>query len=818
MNKTMKTLVAFLVLFAVILTATVTYSSQAAASGTATALQSVDARLSNAIVFHIGSSISKVNGLNRSMDKNPLVAPYFKKGKLMAPVTFFVESLGGKVAWNAKANTAEITYGNTKYYVQPGSAVMTYNGKSLAMGAEAEFLGGRLFVPVRTLAETFGKQVFYKSNVGIVSDYKDIIETKDTQTIPQLIASLNPLKRVTSLNELKTLLTQYQNNYGDTIMKAAGEDAAPPAAPNEAAVSGKDSATNGASSDGSTDYSATNVQVEGVDEGDIVKTDGHYIYQVNGTRIVIVEAYPAQNMKMVSEIVGYGEKLEPIEIYVDDNRLVVIGRVQQEIGNPVPMTDTDKAGVAVDQKAIMPGKPGILPYYYRNETRVLVFDITDKSKPQMIRSFDVEGDLIASRKIGNTVYTITNKYMYYGYAESDITPKYRDGGTEYKSIAYDKIAYSPDFIEPNYLIVSGINVNDTQKPAEISTYLGAGQTVYASVNNLYIATQRSLPVTIQKDDGKGIVSEIYYTENTDIMKFALTDGKAVLLAKGNVPGRVLNQFSMDEFENTFRIATTVGWADRSQGIQSGNHLYVLDDMMNPKGKIENLAPGEQIYSVRFLGKRAYMVTFKTVDPLFVIDLADPAAPKVLGELKIPGYSTYLHPYDENHILGFGKDAVELETQWDPGTKWAYYQGLKVALFDVTDVANPVMQYSIKLGDRGTNSEVLYNHRALLFSKEKELLAFPVDLMEVKQNSTGVKDPLAYGEQTFQGLYIYQINKDTGFTFKGRITHTTPTDIYNYDKRVSRGIYIGNTLYTLSNQTLMANDLTSLELQKTLELK
>jgi uncharacterized secreted protein with C-terminal beta-propeller domain len=217
-----------------------------------------------------------------------------------------------------------------------------------------------------------------------------------------------------------------------------------------------------------------------------------------------------------------------------------------------------------------------------------------------------------------------------------------------------------------------------------------------------------------------------------------------------------------------------------------------------------------------MGDRAYMVTFKTVDPLFVIDLGNPEAPNILGSLKIPGYSDYIHPYDETHIIGFGKDTVELSQKNWTGTT-AFYQGMKIALFDVSDVEHPVQMFQEIIGDRGTDSELLHNHKALLFSKEKNLIAFPVTLMEVKDKSTQENGIPAYGEFTFQGAYIYNVDLTNGFNLKGHITHLGNEDLvksgygwYDSGKNVERILYIGNTLYTLSKGEIQAHDLSSLK--------
>jgi uncharacterized secreted protein with C-terminal beta-propeller domain len=286
-----------------------------------------------------------------------------------------------------------------------------------------------------------------------------------------------------------------------------------------------------------------------------------------------------------------------------------------------------------------------------------------------------------------------------------------------------------------------------------------------------------------------------------------------------VPGTVLNQFSMDEYGEYFRIATMKGEIWGIGENTSKNNVYVLDGALNVVGKVEGIAPGEKIYSVRFMGERGYMVTYRTVDPFFVLDLKDPCNPAILGELKIPGYSDYLHPYDENHVIGFGKDSVEI---W--GT--AYYLGMKMAIFDVSDVSNPLQMFSEKIGDRGTDSELLRNHKALLFSKDRNLLAFPVRIMEVNENA-GNPDTnvLQYGSFSFQGAYVYNIDLVNGFVPKGKISHLSEEDYtsagscwWNDEKYIERIIYIDDTLYTLSKGMIKANAIADLEEINSLDIE
>jgi uncharacterized secreted protein with C-terminal beta-propeller domain len=326
------------------------------------------------------------------------------------------------------------------------------------------------------------------------------------------------------------------------------------------------------------------------------------------------------------------------------------------------------------------------------------------------------------------------------------------------------------------------------------------------------------------------VSGILYQpadSNTKIYKFALQPGKVQYAGAAQVPGRILNQFSMDENQGYFRVATTSGEVWNNGQYSSTNNVYILDQDLKVCGQLENIAPGETIYSARFMGNRAYMVTFQQVDPFFVLDLSDPLNPAILGKLKISGVSDYLQPYDENHIIGFGKDTV-MTKGWN-GQSTAFYLGMKIAIFDVTDVSQPVEMSQALIGDRGTDSELLSNHKALLFSADKNLLAFPVTVMEV-QNTTNAQpaqpgSPFPeYGSFAFQGVYVYQIDLVNGLQYRGRITHLSPEEYlkagdtwYNSDKNVERALYIGDTLYTLSPAMIKANNLSDLAEIKTLLL-
>ncbi len=300
---------------------------------------------------------------------------------------------------------------------------------------------------------------------------------------------------------------------------------------------------------------------------------------------------------------------------------------------------------------------------------------------------------------------------------------------------------------------------------------------------------------------------------TRIHKISISEGVISYVAEGEVPGDVLNQFSMDEYGGDFRVATTSWLSGRS------SNVFVLSDNMTIKGRLEGLAPCEEIYSARFIGERCYLVTFKTVDPLFVIDLSEPESPTVLGKLKIPGFSDYLHPYDENHLIGLGKETLGAE-----GMFFAWSQGVKISLFDVSNVSNPVELAKIVIGDRGSDSPASYDHKAFLFSRARNLLVIPILVRE-----TGLwpnVTPDTYGEYRIQGAFVFHVSPEDGFIMRGNITHMDHAvesrrarrgSFTEPDYGVTRSLYIEDVLYTFSYNLIKMNSLNDLEELGTVDL-
>jgi inhibitor of cysteine peptidase len=624
-----------------------------------------------------------------------------------------------------------------------------------------------------------------------------------------------------SCEDLRALADETQNSatmyYGRGGMMLEGDAVAAPAPvtgnAGAAAEESKAMPRTGGGSDG--DYSTTNVQVEGVDEADIIKIDGDYLYILKNQSVRIVKTTPASSMKEVANLKLSTENFSPSNLYLDGTKMVVMGSTWEQIPypRPIPMMDS-----------MMKIAPGYFPpYYQRSRSVVRIYDITDRANPKMSREIEFDGNMVSSRKIGDKVYLVLQQPMMWAYPmlrgtaipEADLMPTFSDsakGGKDVAMARCNTVSILPHPASPEYITVATVPLTGTAQEVKHEVVVGSAQNIYASLENLYVA-MTEWNYTWNPDGSSA-------AEKTHIYRFDFTSDGVDFKADGTVPGRILNQFSMDEHESTFRIATTRGstW-DTNQ--PSTNNLYILNMNLDQVGAVEDLAPGEQIYSTRFMGDRAYMVTFRQTDPLFVIDTSDARNPKVLGKLKIPGYSNYLHPYDETHLIGFGKEAVEAKDQ-----NFAWYQGLKIALFDVTNPENPKEISNVVIGDRGSDSPLLYDHKALLFDKERGILSFPVLVSELTAEQKAKNESASeYGSPVWQGAYVFDISLSGGLKERGKITHYSDDTFkkagdywYSGTHDVQRVVRIGESLYTISNGAVQANRLSNLDKTGSVEME
>ena len=537
-----------------------------------------------------------------------------------------------------------------------------------------------------------------------------------------------------------------------------------------------------ASSPVSTGYSTTNIQVAGVDEPDTVKNDGEYIYTVSGNTVFIVNA-SLPDAGVVSRIEC--DDFAPVGIFVSGDRLAILG---SNYSMPLLTPYSQSEVVQV-------------------QTYVRLYDVSDRANPNLLRNFTMTGNYLDSRMIGKYVYFVTSMPSYLLNDTVILPIIYSNEGV--KDIPATEIYYSnvsDDYL--SYTTFVAMNVQDaSEEPTTMSIMMGQASNMYVSLNNIYV----TFPDT---------------TEETTIYRVYMQNNNLTAMAQGEVPGQVLNQFSMDEYGDYFRIATTA-WTAEAQNISittprstpiifnvQSTNVYVLDMNLSIVGRLENVSVGEKFHSARFMGDRCYLVTFQKTDPLFVIDLADPTSPKILGNLTVSGYSDYLQPYDENHLIGVGKETVEAESGY-----FSWYQGIKVSIFDVSNVSNPVQISKATIGDRGSDSPVLNDHKALLFDKQMDLLVIPVTVAEVdpSQYPDGVVPDNAYGTQVWQGVYVYNITLTDGLVLKGNITHAETAGIPPSTLYVNRALYIGDILYTVSQGKIELNSLADLSLLKEISL-
>jgi uncharacterized secreted protein with C-terminal beta-propeller domain len=654
---------------------------------------------------------------------------------------------------------------------------------------------------------------------------------------PNPSTGANSMQTFDSYSELKNFLTENANNgdnryyatFSGNSMPMPVPTAMPQLAPSQAEI------TSGVTDKG---FSTTNIQVSGVDEADSVKTDGSYIYVLSNNTVYILDADP-QNAKVIAKIAYKDSSLSGIYLSQDGKKLAVLGNAYVYENYTYTYNDTAyyRETYPIDKPAPSPSSTTYSYTYQiitRTDTFVYVYDLTSKTSPALARNFTMSGGYANSRMINNYVYLIISESASIDNNMVNLPTVYKNsmGTTVDPSGIFYADGSSDSYYE--YTTFVALNMaNDAQTPTNMTILMGGTGTIYVSPTNIYVTyptwtyeeepmptnNPTYAPMPSDKDlFGTGILpvypfKTIVTWQGTAIYRVQISGDSMTFAAKGNVTGNVLNQYSMDEYNGYFRIVTSA-WIDYTQQ----NNVYTLDMNLNIVGKLENLASGENFHSARFMGDRCYLVTFLTTDPLFVIDLSQPANPRVLGELIIPGYSDYLHPYDANHLIGLGKDAVV-----DNQSSFAWYQGLKLSLFDVTNVTAPTEIAKYSIGDRGTSSEALYEPKAFLFDASKNLLVLPVDLYIV--NETAASSPTAqegkYGQFVWQGVYVFDVTLTNGFVLRGNVTQMDNADAImanpyllmdisyqwmDYWHFINRALYIEDTLYTFSANRVQLNSL------------
>lgn len=567
--------------------------------------------------------------------------------------------------------------------------------------------------------------------------------------------------------QIKELKEKERENGGDSDIgiytPALGMDGIPEAE-EENAVNTAGSGSPYDDSSAEKDYSDTNNQVEGVQEADIIKTDGEYIYAAvdgdvyllreNGGNPEILSKIEKKAGTELDEKDGAHEAEEYVNnIYVTETRLVLMKYT----------VDYSTYEDAVAEVVAIAGC-----YVGQGTYTAAVYDIADRSHPVLLNELGQSGTLISSRMVGDILYLV---YSYYVPGEIDETDPSTyvpalylgDAKTE---VAADDIMLLGEPGAAQYLTVSSIDVGSPAEFLDTQSILGCGSDIYCNSETLVVAlTTMEETNDVSKD-------------KTELFRFSLKDGAVTMESQGSVPGYVLNQFSMDEYNGYFRIVTTEnvthyfneGGIASAEQEKTRNHLFVLDESMNIVGSIEDLARGESIYSARFMGDTGYFVTYRQVDPLFTVDLSTPSEPKILSELKVPGFSNYLHPFGDGLLLGFGQNSDEESGE---------IQGLKLSMFDTSDPAAVAEKHSELLGKKYMWSNAIGNHKAILVDSEKNLIGFPAE----------------------NEYMLYSYSPESGFQKIAQLTLEAdgPGDM-DYDLR---GFYVDDVFYLYSPSGLAA---------------
>ena len=542
---------------------------------------------------------------------------------------------------------------------------------------------------------------------------------------------------------------------------------------------------------GNNDFSKTNIQVENVDEADVIKTDGEYIYSLSDNKVIITDARDPQNTKVAFELTSTSYTgTSPEEILLYGNDLIVIGTMRG------PMTTVE------------------------------VYDITSKENPIKKEAYCVNGRYYTSRLTDGKLYVLSTGHL--DYDDGKVDNSYVENSVT-RYISYNDIYYFNNKLTTAQTTISTLDLDKEKAKVDVSMYLLALDNIYVSQDNMYLVADNYynqkisfLPAFIRLMGPKGIIGEAkdlyeeddyFYDDETTIYKFALNNGKIKYVGKAKEEGYTIDQFSLDEYNSNLRVAL---YTDK------GSRVAIFNDKMKKIGETEKVARGERMYSSRFIGDRGYLVTYLNTDPLFCIDLSDPKNPEILGELQISGYSTYLHPYDETHLIGIGYESEVKTNRNSEGkvtSQYAVITGMKMALFDVSNINNPIKISDTQIGDKYTRSAILTNHKALLFSKEKGIIAIPVNTYEKELEISSTNGDLSSLESSYttnskeyrtEGYLVYGINLEDGFVPKGFIDHSE-TDPKSYSgTNLIRGVYIKDYLFTVSQGMVKVNKLDTLE--------
>ncbi len=666
------------------------------------------------------------------------------------------------------------------------------------------------------------------------------------KSVSEFFEGTNEIKQISSQEDLKDILETSAllgGNFYDNRAPALGNIVANESMEMDFSSVREAGPAMAVRESGGSDYSTTNVQVTNVDEPDYLKNDSKYVYIVSNNTLSIIDAYPAESAKLILKIALDVESQYIQNMFLNEDRLVIFynGQSDDEI---IPQFD------------FIPRRS------YSPVTHALIVDVSDKEKPTILKDYSIDGHFRDARMIGDYAYFVTNSHINYDYPRLPVILEDAVPVMTPSAFYFDSVEQLSNFNTLTAIDIFGDTINSetflmgysgTFYVSEDNFYLTYQQRTpfgfyeNSSQNRFFDVVVPLLPNSIQ-DEIKMIqedssmnsttqwlkISELMQSAYNDmnkkekeklfetirsaldeydskiqeearktiIHKISIDEDKIEYVAKGSVPGRLLNQFSMDQSGDRFRVAATTEYYTQYKGTIRANAVYVLDEQLNTIGELEDIAPNESIFSARFMGDRLYLVTFQQIDPFFVIDLSSDT-PKILGELKIPGFSNYLHSFDEDHVIGIGRDTKQVDNSR------VQQLGIKIALFNVADVNNPKVADDIVIGDGSTQSDALHNHKAFFFDKTRGILSIPIS-GESESLEQEINSKMTAPEYSrWHGFYVLNLDASSGFNLKGTVAHLDNDSRY-YGMGDARTFYIDDVLYTASEEHLRMNSFDDLD--------
>lgn len=675
----------------------------------------IEDRLDSAVVIYENSPVMMVNKAQMLIDKgDAAMVPIIENQTVYVPVIFFQSAYNAAASEDLSSCTATIRLDNQALVLDRKTAdlVDSSKEKDIEYNNKVFIRNGGIYVPVEVFAEAFDKHIYYYDNLVIISDMKNAFtDTESTDFINSLKSQVNDLPYVANEENMKeiskvgtpgNILNQINNNNDDTGNKEI-----------------------------------TPVQLLENKDSNTIKTSEGYIYYASGDNLYILN--PLMDKPEIISTIKLENNFKGEKVYVQNNTLVVVGNKEN-----TPSTQNIENEVIFTHSSI-----------------AYVYDITDKTKAVKLKELEIEGYYENSVQNNEFIYILTKTPItelsknghYY-------PPSYRDSimGQDVQLLSYEQMQYFPEGNGKDYTIVSSININDVTSPSELKTYLCAGENIYMSNNNIYIAKDRYNAF----DSNENI-------ENTFIYRLGLLNGKIYTSGKGNVKGYVPDKNSMNEYSGYFRLASQYKKKGANKLI---TNVYILNNNLEICGFANEIVSGAEIDTAIFSKNMLFITPAQNSQSIYSVDLTEPTNPRGNGVIRISNGNLLIYTYDENHILTVDNGSNKL----------------CINLYDISDKDTPVMLYSEELGRGNIETSMFKDTLSFYFDKEKNIFTLPVTIYEndKKQNVT------------FNGGYVYKIDLDDGFERVGSLT------LPNNDAVIRPFKYDGKIYNFMSNTAVIAD--------------